>query len=396
VTYGAGVSRSVHVETPRMTRVAPVRAAAVAATLVSALLGVSSASADPAELGNKRAEAERVLAEIHGIDQEVGRAAEAWNHANLKLDSIAGEQRRNARMLKLAKRSLRGAQQALARRAVTLYTSGASDSAMEILLGSKSLDELLDRLDTAERVSTHDAHVVSEVKDFRAQVHTRAQRLARARAEQERVVAARAAAKREIEAKLSQRQALLNTIRGEIARLEREERARQAALERQARARLRAQQQAAATAEEAAPAPEASTSTPVVTAEASAAEEATAAAPPARYGGVVGIAMRYLGVPYKWGGASPSGFDCSGFVMYVYGQIGVSLPHYTGAMWNMGSAVSRGDLQAGDLVFFNGLGHMGIYIGGGSFIHAPHTGDVVKISSMSGWYAQTYVGARRI
>jgi cell wall-associated NlpC family hydrolase len=62
----------------------------------------------------------------------------------------------------------------------------------------------------------------------------------------------------------------------------------------------------------------------------------------------------------------------------------------------MGSAVSRGDLQPGDLVFFNGLGHMGIYIGGNQMIHAPHTGDVVKISSLSGWYDQTYVGARRI
>jgi peptidoglycan DL-endopeptidase CwlO len=111
---------------------------------------------------------------------------------------------------------------------------------------------------------------------------------------------------------------------------------------------------------------------------------------------VVGIAMRYLGVPYVWGGASPSGFDCSGLVMYVYAQVGVSLPHYTGAQWNMGVAVSQSDLQPGDLVFFDGLGHVGIYIGGGQFIHAPHSGTVVQISSMSGWYAATYVGARRI
>jgi cell wall-associated NlpC family hydrolase len=121
------------------------------------------------------------------------------------------------------------------------------------------------------------------------------------------------------------------------------------------------------------------------------------AAPPARYGGVVGIAMKYLGVPYRWGGASPStGFDCSGFTMYVFAQIGVSLPHYTGAQWAMGTPVSRSQLQPGDLVFFNGLGHMGIYIGGNNFIHAPHTGDVVKISSMTGWYDRTYVGARRL
>jgi cell wall-associated NlpC family hydrolase len=119
-------------------------------------------------------------------------------------------------------------------------------------------------------------------------------------------------------------------------------------------------------------------------------------APPSQYGGGVGIAMRYRGVPYVWGGSSPSGLDCSGLVMYVFAQVGVSLPHYTGAQWNMGVPVSRSDLQPGDLVFFDGLGHVGIYIGGGQFIHAPHTGTVVQISSLSGWYADTYVGARRI
>jgi cell wall-associated NlpC family hydrolase len=82
--------------------------------------------------------------------------------------------------------------------------------------------------------------------------------------------------------------------------------------------------------------------------------------------------------------------------MYVFAQIGVSLPHYTVAQYSMGSPVSSGQLQAGDLVFFDGLGHVGIYIGGGQFIHSPHTGDVVKISSISGWYAATYVGARRL
>jgi len=106
--------------------------------------------------------------------------------------------------------------------------------------------------------------------------------------------------------------------------------------------------------------------------------------------------MRYLGVPYVWGGASPSGFDCSGLVMYVYAQVGVSLPHSSYAQYGMGVPVSMSDLQPGDLVFFYGLGHVGIYVGGGNFIHAPHTGDVVKISSLSGSYASAFVGARRI
>ena len=125
--------------------------------------------------------------------------------------------------------------------------------------------------------------------------------------------------------------------------------------------------------------------------------ETFAPAPPSRYGGVVGVAMQYLGVPYVWGGASPSGFDCSGFIMYVYAQMGVSLPHHAASQYSAGSPVSRDALEPGDLVFFNGLGHVGIYIGGGQFIHAPHTGDVVKISSLSdSWYASTWVGARRL
>ena len=106
--------------------------------------------------------------------------------------------------------------------------------------------------------------------------------------------------------------------------------------------------------------------------------------------------MRYLGTPYVYGGASPGGFDCSGFVMYVFAQVGVSLPHNAAAQYGSGMPVSRDQLQPGDLVFFNGLGHVGIYIGGGSFIHSPHTGDVVKISTLSGWYSSTWVGARRL
>jgi cell wall-associated NlpC family hydrolase len=105
--------------------------------------------------------------------------------------------------------------------------------------------------------------------------------------------------------------------------------------------------------------------------------------------------MRYLGVPYVWGGASPSGFDCSGLVMYVFAQLGISLPHYAAAQYGFGTPVPADQLQPGDLVFFDGLGHVGIYIGGGQMIHAPHTGDVVKISPISE-FGSGYVGARRL
>ena len=120
----------------------------------------------------------------------------------------------------------------------------------------------------------------------------------------------------------------------------------------------------------------------------------------APYSGVVSIAMQYLGVPYKWGGASPTtGFDCSGLVQYVFAQVGISLPHYTVSQWNYAGAVPvpKNQLQPGDLVFFNGLDHVGIYIGYGDFIDAPHTGADVEIDSLSEpWFASRYDGARRI
>jgi cell wall-associated NlpC family hydrolase len=119
-----------------------------------------------------------------------------------------------------------------------------------------------------------------------------------------------------------------------------------------------------------------------------------------QYGGVVSIAAQYLGIPYKWAGASPAtGFDCSGLVQYVFAQLGVSLPHNTVAQWNSPNAVPvpRNQLQPGDLVFFARLDHVGIYIGNGDFIDAPHTGAFVRVDSLEGaWERANYVGARRI
>jgi NlpC/P60 family len=112
---------------------------------------------------------------------------------------------------------------------------------------------------------------------------------------------------------------------------------------------------------------------------------------------VVEIAFRYLGTPYRWAGASPSGFDCSGFIMYVYGRVGIRLPHSSWMLWGVGRPVARKDLRPGDIVFFNGRSHVGIYIGQGRFIHSPHTGDVVRVTRFSeSWYGRTYDGARRV
>lgn len=112
---------------------------------------------------------------------------------------------------------------------------------------------------------------------------------------------------------------------------------------------------------------------------------------------MVSFAKHLVGVRYSWGGSSPgSGFDCSGFVRYVYGHFGISLAHSSFADYWRGRHVGRWAMRPGDLVFFDGAGHVGIYVGHGRFIHAPHTGTVVRISTMAGWYSTRFDGARRI
>ena len=118
---------------------------------------------------------------------------------------------------------------------------------------------------------------------------------------------------------------------------------------------------------------------------------------------VVNIAKQYLGVNYVYGGTTPNGFDCSGLVQYVYKQMGVSLNRVACDQTAHGTPVNRASLVPGDIVFFHNtskytrINHVGIYVGEGMFIHAPTTGDVVKISSLdTGYYSTTFVTARRI
>jgi peptidoglycan DL-endopeptidase CwlO len=343
-------------------------------------LAAAAASADPGGVAAKQAQAQQVLAQIQRIDESMGPAVEAYNLANVKLHKIEGALRENRRQLKVARKNLKFAQASLANRLVAAYTSTQDNSTLSVLLGSTSLEDLLNRIEAVNSTSRQDASIVHQVASFRAAVRQHRQELQSAHAAQQSVVAEKAAQKQRIEAQLASRRQLLSSIKGEIVRMKAAEAAQQRILAAAARTRLAS----------ADPLPTGAVGVAATT------PEGTTVAPPNVHGGVVGIAMRYLGVPYVWGGASPSGFDCSGLVMYVFAQIGVSLPHSSYAMYGMGTPVSYSQLQPGDLVFFTGASHMGIYIGGGQFIHAPHTGDVVKISSLSGYYASAFVGGRRI
>lgn len=109
----------------------------------------------------------------------------------------------------------------------------------------------------------------------------------------------------------------------------------------------------------------------------------------------VRLAAQHLGTPYRYAGMSPSGFDCSGLVAYVYGKLGVELPHNAAAQYSYGRPVPPSRLRPGDLVFFHGLGHVGLYIGRGKIIHSPQSGERVEIQSLAERSGRIQ-GARRL
>jgi cell wall-associated NlpC family hydrolase len=108
------------------------------------------------------------------------------------------------------------------------------------------------------------------------------------------------------------------------------------------------------------------------------------------------LALHEVGTPYVWGGGGPGGFDCSGLTSWVYGKLGVPLPHNAAAQFGVGRTVVRSKLRRGDLLFFHGLGHVGLYLGGGRMVHAPESGRSVEVVRLADHYAERLVGARRL
>ena len=346
--------------------------------LLAGLLCVAVAAASAAPpISAKRAEAQRVLAQLQQLDSSAQVANSRYQLATAKLQLVKQQLSENRQALGVARGNLGAAQKALAQRLVAVYTSQDSQSSLAVILGAKSLNDLVTRLEGLNTLTNQNSSIVTQVRSYERAIVRHRQLLHRARRSVGRLVLERAAAKHAIDAKITAEQRLYNSVRSEIAQLEAAQLANQLAAERQARSAVVAQK---------------------TLTELGGGFIGDGNLPPERYSGAVGIAMRYLGVPYVWGGASPSGFDCSGLVMYVYEQLGVQLPHYTVSQYSYPNAVhpSRSQLQPGDLVFFAGLGHVGIYIGNNQFIHAPHTGANVEIDSMTGWYSDEYYGATRI
>ncbi|HEX7083430.1 MAG TPA: NlpC/P60 family protein [Gaiellaceae bacterium] len=364
----------------------------VFAGICIALLAAVPAFADPS-LSSKRAQAQQVYAQIQRLNGSLEQTIQQYDQAKVRYQHIEHELRINKVELGVAKRNLKIGQRHIAARLVALYTT-PKDSTLEVILGARSLDDMLSRMDTARSVTAQDTSVLHEVEHFRTAIKRSHEHLAKARKQARRLLDEQASKKRQIQSQMAQQNRLLSSIKGDIARIEAAQQARALQMARAARARLAEEQRQQAIANQGT----------VVGATATALSNDTStdpvsiAAPTSSVGGgAVAAAMAEIGKPYVWAAGGPESFDCSGLTMYAYAQVGVSLPHSSYDQWNMGVPVSKDQLEPGDLVFFDGLGHVGIYVGGGAFVHAPHTGTVVQVSDLtSGYYAENYVGARRI
>ncbi len=326
-------------------------------------LGTLPAYATPAST-DKRAEARRVKSQIDDLDRKVEIAAEAYNEAREKHAALVAEIEQTQAKLDATNARIDELQGMLSTRANSMYRSGPL-SFVEVLFGAASFEEFSATWDVLTEMNESEADAIEELKVARSEAESAKEELAAKEAEAKRVLDQMAANKASIESQLAERKRMLSGLEDEIAQLEAAEAARQAAAAAKASRSTRSS------------------------------SSRRRFPPPTRAprSEVVNIAKRYLGAPYRWGASGPNAFDCSGFTMFVYRQVGVSLPHSSRAQYGAGQRVSRADLKPGDLVFFGSpIHHVGIYVGGNSYIHAPHSGSVVKISSLS---RGDYVGACR-
>jgi cell wall-associated NlpC family hydrolase len=409
-------------------------AAACALALVSIAAGVP-ASADP--VGDKQRQVNQITDEIERLGDVAANLGEAYNGAVVQLQQAQADVAAAQTKLDDLERRLQTVRSAAAAFAVRAYMYADQTSGVASLLAGTSVSSGSAQREGYNAVALgNSADITDDMKALIQDADTQKAVLEAAQARQTRFADNTKARQEAAEAAQAAQQHALVKVKGELATLVVQEQQRraaaaaaQAAAEKQrAEAALvaAAQQQAqlaAAARSTAAAVPAARPQSPVSTA--SPTTRATDNGDTGRAGGegdspgttqapakradppavdvpatspgaatAVRAALSQLGVPYRFAAASPgAAFDCSGLTMWAWGQAGVSLPHFAAAQYAMLPHVPRDELQPGDLVFFySDVSHVGIYIGNGQFVHAPRTGDVVKISPLAG---RNFIGAAR-
>lgn len=357
-----------------------------ALVLCAVLLVSPLASAAPStpEIETKRAAAASAQAELDRMNDDLEVIVEEYNAISEALAQTRDDIRQTEILLGAAQEELARARDLLDRRATSIYKDG-STGLLAVLLGTTSFQDFLVRVDLAVRINRQDAALVVSVKDAKVRVEATERSLQTREAEQAALRAQADARRAQIEAGIARQREYVSALDNEVKRLVADERERQRRLAEE-RARVAAAAAAAYQAIE------------------------RAAADPSELGEghpeVVPIALSYLGVPYVWGGSSPTGFDCSGLCQYVYANISIELPRTSRSQYAVGQHIARDrlDLLApGDLVFFGTDGdpsrihHVGIYVGDGNYVHAPEQGQVVQVSSLTERIERRndYVGASR-
>ncbi len=347
-----------------------VAACLLAAGTAYALPAVPSAigvTADPASssfkdrLSTKQFRFEQLKIQLDALDLELATSVEAYNLASQELSATQLQLATARTDLANANAALEQQRDLLETRVVEIYLSGEYGDA-NVLLTSKSLADFLARAQGLSEISSADADLALQLANQRDQISARTSELASREVEASALEFTLRARKIEIEARIADRRAMLAQAEQDIAKMLAAEEARTARIEASLWRRVLL--------------------------------GASRTGVKVQAGGPVETILAYHGIPYVWAGDAPSGFDCSGLTMYVMRQHGVELPHHAASQYQLGQRVSKRALKPGDLVFFGSpVHHVGMYIGGGYFVHAPRTGDFVKVSRLR--QRGDYVGARR-
>ena len=357
--------------------------------------GVAFATPLSAQKAAAQAKVRQVEQQLGSLQMSLERTVQQFDLARMKLQSAQYRVDRSRKQLRLAKYQLGVARTTLSNRVVAMYKQQPM-SFMDVVFSSNSFADMTGLIQNWSAIGASDSQIVDTVESSVARVkRIKAESIA-AREKARTYLAEVDTKKSRIEGKIAQQNQIYATEKQAVRTIEH----KQAEAARIAAARAAEAARAAAAAATRATVAAAPVATPTAAASpttgtsttTSTGTTSTSAGTPVAAGAghpeVIAIARHYLGVPYKYGGASPqTGFDCSGFVMYCYAQIGISLPHYSGAQQNMGVRVPMNALIPGDLVF-RGMPvsyHVGMYAGGGVVIHSPHTGAVVSYESVLGW-----------
>ena len=341
-------------------------------TLLLAFALSTQASASP--VADKKARLREVQAKLQGVYHEADLAVEKYNQATSQLTTVQQQIKSNEHLLKVAEYNLEVANTQLQARAESIYKT-RDVGIVDVLFASNSFDDLVTQLNLMERLGNSDVDVVRSIAAYQRDIKDRRVKLDADKKAAAKLVTERAAQKSEVLAVQARLEQMTAGIKDDIQRLQ--------------------EQQAAAARAAAQAAAQATAGTGTDTGGGGEGGGSGSVPDPGGSGNssVVAIAQRYLGVPYVWAGASPSGFDCSGLTMYCYAQVGVGLSHGATDQQHASTPVPISALQPGDLVFFGSYSysyHVGIYVGGGSMIHAPHTGAVVSYGSIGG----AWIGGR--